>query len=112
MMHTIKVLLKSLRFIFSATLCFALVYLISIYALLQPLRGLWAYQVQDNRVKWAVVVCLPGYEEFYDYVSNTNRTRWTAIARYRVSPWFDTGEFAAPIDQSKSHISETRLRSS
>lgn len=61
-------------------------------------RGGYAYQVHDGRLKWCIVVCLPGEEEFYDHTSHSVGCEFNLFCRYRISPWFDAGRSTTPFD--------------
>jgi len=54
--------------------------------------------VHDGRLKWCIVVCLPGEEEFYDHTSHSVGCEFNLFCRYRISPWFDAGRSTTPFD--------------
>jgi len=65
---------------------------------LQVYGGGYAYQVQDGRVKWAIVVCIPGNEQFYDHETNKLNSHFRFSRRLRISPWFDNGPLETTPD--------------
>lgn len=62
------------------------------------IKGWHIYQVVDHRIQWAACVRVPGHEQFYNHYTNTIDSRFALYARYRISPWFDTGRSPAPIE--------------
>ena len=62
------------------------------------IKGWRTYQVIDHRIKWAFVVRMPGREPFYNHYLNCIDSHWCMYAKYRISPWFDTGRSTTPID--------------
>lgn len=56
------------------------------------------YQAHDHRIEWAWCVRVPGHEQFYNHYTGTIDSRFAIYARYRISPWFDTGRTTSPID--------------
>lgn len=65
---------------------------------IQMVRGIYVYQVHDGRIEWAAVICFPGYEPFYNHYTNKIDRDWKLDARFRISPWFDSGRCTTPID--------------
>lgn len=64
----------------------------------QFIKGWRAYEVQHHHVCWAIVIRLPGHEKFYNHYTGGIESHWALFARYRLSPWFDTGRSTTPID--------------
>lgn len=87
-----------LKFLLRWTIFYSLLGVVCAIFSLQINWGGWTYQLEDGRVKWALVICAPGYEPFYNHYTQKPDSEWRWWARYRVSPWFDAGISDAPMD--------------
>lgn len=81
-----------------STLALALLLVSGSFLSLQFSYGPYTYQVKNHRLQWAIVVRLPGYEQFYDHYRFGISTHWSMNTRYRISPWCDNGVSTTPID--------------
>lgn len=69
-----------------------------VFLLLQLIHGPVVYQVQQGRLKYCIVVSMPGYEPYFDFGTGQVETDFKFARRYRISPWFDSGPSTTPID--------------
>lgn len=89
---------KFIRDLFRGFFVVALIFVWMFFVSLQVQGGGYAYQVQHGRLKWCIVVCIPGHESYYDHYTNTVASHFRMARRLRISPWMDAGPPETTLD--------------
>ncbi len=85
---------------------FIIVFLVvwTVFFTLQIHGGGYTYQVQEGRVKWCIILTLPGPMPFYDHYTNKIEREFRFCARWRISPWFDAGVSEPALDNPTAEM--------